>query len=217
MCHADPHSMSGLRLVYGPRLFIRISANVYGDAQWDLRRSGARWRFRSGEVRLMWDLRRLFVKHSGEIDRFLRRRGHSPETAADLTQDAFVRLIMAAPRDTDHPRAYLWQIARNLSVDFQRRERRVEFHDLSAESYRAIADRSPSPETVAYDRQRLMIVETAIQELPERVRRAFEMHRMGGKTLAEVAAELELSTSRTWALIRQAYLHLRDRLNDGTV
>lgn len=164
----------------------------------------------------MWDLWSLFVKHAGEIDGFLRRRGHSPETVADLTQDAFVRLMTAAPQGTDHnPRAYLRQIAHNLSVDLQRRERRVEFVDIPADDHRSIVDPSPSPEKIVYDRQRLMTVEKAMQELPERTRRAFEMHRMGEKTLNQVAAELGLSTSRTWALIRQAYLHLRARLDDG--
>jgi RNA polymerase sigma-70 factor (ECF subfamily) len=34
------------------------------------------------------------------------------------------------------------------------------------------------------------------------------MHRLGGCTLAEVAATLGLSTTRTWGLIREAYRHL---------
>ncbi|MFC6490143.1 RNA polymerase sigma factor [Nitratireductor sp. GCM10026969] len=163
----------------------------------------------------MWDLQNLFVKHAREIDRSLRRRGHSPETAADLMQDAFVRLMTAAPKGTDHnPRAYLYQVARNLSVDLQRRERSVEHVNLPEEEFQQIADLSPSPETIVYDRQRVMVVERALQDLPERTRRAFEMHRMGGKTLNEVAAELGLSTSRTWTLVRHAYLHLRACLKD---
>ncbi|NDW07588.1 RNA polymerase sigma factor [Jiella pacifica] len=164
----------------------------------------------------MWDVQNLFRRHAREIDRFLRRRGHSAETAADLTQDTFVRIITAAPRGKAHnPRAYLHQIARNLSVDLYRRERHVERADLTDEEFQRVADAAPGPETIVYDRQRLAIVERALQELPEPTRRAFELHRLGERTMSEVAGELGLSVSRTWTLIRRAYLHLRARLNEA--
>ncbi|QPC43545.1 RNA polymerase sigma factor [Kaustia mangrovi] len=164
----------------------------------------------------MWDLQKLFLRHAREIDRFLRRRGHSPETAADLTQDTFLRVMTAAARrDGGNPRAYLHRVARNLSIDLRRRECRMEHVSLPEEEIHAIADPSPSPETAAYDRERLRIVESAIAELPERTRRAFQLHRLGGRTLSEVAGELGLSTSRTWVLIRKAYLHLRARLAEA--
>jgi RNA polymerase sigma-70 factor (ECF subfamily) len=163
----------------------------------------------------MWDIQSLFLRHAGEITRFLRRRGHTAETAEDLTQDTFVRALTAAPRgDTNNPRAYLHRIARNLSVDLYRRERLVERADLPEEDLRGIADVSPGPETIVYDRQRLAIVERALQELPEQTRRAFELHRLGEMTITAVAAELGLSVSRTWTLIRRAYLHLRARLKE---
>lgn len=162
----------------------------------------------------MWNIQHLFVQHAREIDRFLRRRGHSPETAADLTQDTFVRVLTAAPADANNPRAYLHRVARNLSVDLSRRNRVVEFVALPDEDLHRIADSGPSPETIVYDRQRLAIVEQAMGEMPEKTRRAFEMHRLGDRTLAEVASELDLSVSRTWKLVREAYLHLRRRLND---
>lgn len=166
----------------------------------------------------MWDLRELFLKHAREIDRFLRRRGHSAEIAADLTQDTFLRVLTAAPQGTaGNPKAYLHQVARNLSVDLRRRERRVEHVDLSEDALLRIADPAPSAEAIVYDRQRLAIVERALGELPEKTRLAFEMHRLGEKTMAEVGVELGLSTSRAWALIRQAYLHLRARLNDDAI
>ncbi|MFH1558594.1 MAG: RNA polymerase sigma factor [Pseudomonadota bacterium] len=166
----------------------------------------------------MWDLQALFRRHSRELDRFLRRRGHNPETAADLTQDTFVRVLTAAPAaQASNPRAYLYQIARNLSVDLHRRERLVDYADLTDDEFLQIADARPGAETVVYDRQRLAIVDAALAQLPEDARRAFEMHRLGEKTIQEVAAELEISTARTWRLIRQAYHHLRARLNEDAI
>lgn len=167
---------------------------------------------------MSWDLQRLFLRHAREINRFLRRRGHNAETAADLTQDTFVRLLAAAPaRHADNPRAYLHQVARNLSVDLYRRERLVEIVDLSAEDLHGVADLAPGPDTIVYDRQRLAIVARALLELPDPTRRAFEMHRLGERTMQEIAGDLGLSVSRTWALIRHAYLHLRACLNEDAV
>ncbi|MDH7785878.1 RNA polymerase sigma factor (sigma-70 family) [Ochrobactrum sp. 19YEA23] len=162
----------------------------------------------------MWNLHRLFQNHARELNRFFRRRGHNAETAADLTQDTFVRVLTATPQTDNNPRAYLHQIARNLSIDLYRRERLFQQSDLADDEWRRIADTTPTPEAVVYDRQRLAIIESALLELPEKTRRAFEMHRLDEKTIAEVASELGLSVSRTWTLIKRAYLHLRQRLKE---
>lgn len=162
----------------------------------------------------MWDLQSLFIKHAREIDRFLRRRGHSPETAADLTQDTFLRILTAVPDEgtADHnPKAYLYQVSRNLSINHARRERLVGTVDLSEDAVAQFADPSPSAETVVYDRQRLKLTEAALGELPERTRVAFELHRLADRTISDVAQELDLSTTRTWALIREAYRHIVTR------
>jgi RNA polymerase sigma-70 factor (ECF subfamily) len=164
---------------------------------------------------LSWDLQKLFENHAAEIMRSLRRRGLSAETAADITQDAFVRLLTAEPangRADGNPRAYLHRISRNLSIDHRRRERLAPRMDVTDEEFQRIADPAPSQETVVYDKQRLISTQRAIEELPERTRRAFELHRLDERTISEVAQELGLSTTRTWVLIRDAYRHIRARL-----
>lgn len=169
----------------------------------------------------MWNLQRLFQNHARELNRFFRRRGHNAETAADLTQDTFVRVMSASSSGSsgqsgkdNNPRAYLHQVARNLSIDLYRRERVVEYVNMPDEEWRRIADMTPTPETIVYDRQRLMIIEKALLELPEQTRRAFELHRLDEKTIAQVAGELGLSVSRTWTLIKRGYVHLRACLNE---
>lgn len=167
---------------------------------------------------MAWDFQALFRRHARELDRFLRRRGHTIETAADLTQDTFVRVLTSKPAgQTDNPRAYLYRIARNLSVDLHRREALVDYADLSEEEFCRIEEARPDPETIVYDRQRLAIIEQALLELPDEARAAFEMYRLGERTINEVAAALGYSASRTWRLIRQAYRHLRLRLNGDDI
>ena len=160
---------------------------------------------------MAWDLQHLFRRHARDIARSLRRHGLSAETAADITQDTFLRVLASAPRDntaSHNPKAYLYQVARNLRINHQRRERLVETVELGEELLAQIADPSPIPESVVFDRQRLRQVETALIELPERTRSAFELHRLGDMTIHQVAAHLGLSTTRTWCLIREAYRHI---------
>ncbi|MCB1392628.1 MULTISPECIES: RNA polymerase sigma factor [unclassified Nitrobacter] len=164
---------------------------------------------------MKWDLHRLFVRHARDITAALRRRGLSEETAADITQDTFVKILVSPPGNAvtvHNPAAYLFRVARNLGIDHQRRERVLRRVDLSAEDFAAIIDPTPSAEVAVYDRQKLALTRAALAELPERTRIAFEMHRLDEMTIAEVAAELGLSTSRVWSLIRDAYDHIDARL-----
>lgn len=164
---------------------------------------------------MRWDIQDLFRRHARDIAQSLRRRGIAEETAADLTQDTFVRVLTSPPgaaAAAHNPAGYLFRVARNLGIDHLRRERLMVRVDLAAEDFAAIADPSPSPEAVVFDRQKLALTQAALAELPERTRRAFELHRMDEMTIAAVAAELGLSSSRTWALIRDAYEHIDARL-----
>ncbi|MEJ5083084.1 RNA polymerase sigma factor [Ochrobactrum sp. MYb379] len=165
---------------------------------------------------MSWDIQELFRRHAKGIAHSLRRKGVDSETAADLTQDTFVKVLASQPFDgapRHNPKAYLYRIAANLSVDQVRHERVLVRVHLSDDDFMAIADPTPSAETIVYDRQKLRLVDEALAELPRRVREAFELHRMGGLTVTEVAKRLEMSTTRTWVLIRDAYEHLEDRLN----
>lgn len=164
---------------------------------------------------LSWDIQTLFRRHAKEIANSLRRRGLNEQTAADITQDTFVRMLAAAPGGTDNnPRAYLFQVSRNLVIDHQRRQRTTAIADVSEKAFLSIADPTPSAETALYDKQRLAMSQAALAELPERTQRAFELHRLEGLTIAEVAPHVGLSTTQTWTLIRDAYRHIRSRLRD---
>lgn len=161
------------------------------------------------------NLKKLFRLYSNEINRALRRRGHCPDTAADLTQDVFLRVMnKGAMPKICNPRAYLHRIARNLSIDLYRRERVIGDMVRPANTIEAIADPATGRDGEAFDRLVLWSVEKALLELPENVRRAFELYQIEGLTISQCAETLGLSVSHTWTLIHRAYQHVRDRLDD---
>ena len=164
---------------------------------------------------MAWDFQDLFRRYAGEIDRALRRRGVSVDTAADLTQDTFLRVIRTRPPGIDNQQAFLHRVARNLSIDLQRRERRQPMVQVDDAVLEAVADPAPSAETVVYDRERLRLVEAALRELPARSRSAFALYQTGERPIAEVARQLGISTTQAWRLIRDCYQHVQLRLDQA--
>lgn len=161
---------------------------------------------------MSWDIQSLFRLHAKGIARSLMRRGMSDEAAADITQDTFERVLVRTPAlegaANHNPKAYLYRVSRNLGINQQRRDALIRTVDLDSDEARQQADPSPSPERVVYSRQCLLQTYRALEQLPERTRIAFEMHRLGERTIAEVGEELGISTTRAWTLIHQAYRHL---------
>ncbi len=135
--------------------------------------------------------------------------------AEDIVQEAYIRFGAAFARERPaDPIGYLIRTVRNLSIDLGRRisrerERNVEPWDGFQGDF---CDARPSPEVVVADRQELQALAGAIAELPERTRRALEMHRLGGRTLAEIARELGVSVGTAHALVVQGLEHCRGRL-----
>lgn len=138
--------------------------------------------------------------------------------AEDVVQEAFLRFAPSADSATagahriEQPAAYLYRIVRNLAVDLRRRmaadRRRDDAHLLLSEALPV----APSPEEEALQRDELRRVDAALAELPPDMRRAFEMHRVGGYTLQEIARHLGVSvpTAGRWA--QEALMHVAKRL-----
>ena len=69
-------------------------------------------------------LHRLYLDHSGWLQAWLRRRLGSEWDAADLSQEAFLRLLRNPEvlGELQEPRAYLVTIGKRLLINFQRRK-----------------------------------------------------------------------------------------------
>ena len=73
----------------------------------------------------------LVARHGATLEKYLARKLDSPEDAAEVAQEAFLRLHrMAQPEDLDNARAFLFQVASNLAVD-QLRRRQLHFRFLN--------------------------------------------------------------------------------------
>jgi RNA polymerase sigma factor (sigma-70 family) len=152
------------------------------------------------------------AKHYEEIKAFILRKVGCAELAADVTQDAWVKMATATPGEPiDNPRAYLYRVAGNLAVDRLRQ---------TALRARLDADVAPegaaatglTPERVAAGRQEYAVLLAAVEELPEKCRAAFLLYRGRGMSMREVAETLDISPKTVEKHVARAMLHCRARL-----
>lgn len=159
------------------------------------------------------DIAALFRLHQKELQGFLRKRGASPEVAADLTQEAFLRLLsMPAEASVANSAAYLFRTAANLSVDWRRRQR---FLPLAADPEAALAtivDETPSVERLVISRQELAILQSVLDEIPAAVRFVF-FARLDGMTFAEIGKRLGISQNTVFSQMNRVMVLLKRSLD----
>lgn len=131
--------------------------------------------------------------------------------AEDVVQEAFIRF---APDNAPigQPLGYLYRIVRNLAYDFTRRRAAEQRHGGEGRAWWLVPATPRTPEQDLSHRQDLDQVEAVLAGLPPHVRRAVEMHRLGGHTLQEIADELGVSVNTAHRWVREAVVKLAVRL-----
>lgn len=161
-----------------------------------------------------WDLQDLFRRHAADIARFLRQKGHDPDTVKDITQDTFLRIHGTEKQnDIRNIRSYLFRIADNLAKDYFRAAKAQSRYLRHPEIFDAV-DESPNQERVADYRQRLNLLKNTIETLPPRQKQVFLMHKFDDLSHAEIAQRLGITRSAVEKLIMKALAHCREHLGE---
>ena len=151
------------------------------------------------------DLARVYARWRQAFLRGLSRFRDAGISAEDALHDAVVRHLAAEAPLTgeDQTRAYLHRIVRNGTAhelrerQAGRRLQTVPLDELSADTGAwaqvGEGEGDGGPLQAAAQRQRLVRLGDALDELPERQREAFVLHRFDGLTQDEVAARMGIS------------------------
>ncbi|MBK5000816.1 sigma-70 family RNA polymerase sigma factor [Pseudomonas sp. S31] len=135
--------------------------------------------------------------------------------AEDVVQEAWLRFSRQHDDvDIRHPVSYLYRIVRNLALDQTRRSATEKAQPDGDQILAELPSSSASPEQAVTQQNELSVLSRALEDLPERTRVAFEMHRLGGHTLQEVANHLNVSVSLVHQLVRDALNHCMACLED---
>ncbi len=134
----------------------------------------------------------LYNDHHHWLTGWLRRKLGCPESAADLAQDTFIRVLTARETPTlIEPRAFLTTVAKRVLFNFYRRQ------DLERAYLDALAQMpehvAPPEEERAIILQTLVELDQLLDGLPTQVKRAFLLAQLDGLTYAQIGAELGIS------------------------
>ena len=146
----------------------------------------------------------IYERHRTVVYRFARLMSGSAATAEDVTQEVFVTLMRTLVRYEPHRAellTYLYGLARNVTRNRLRRERRFVTLDASVEDAAASAD---DPCAAAAHSQQLAQLRRVILTLPSRYREAVILYDVHGLSYAEAARVLSAPVGT-----------LRSRLNRG--
>jgi RNA polymerase sigma-70 factor (ECF subfamily) len=151
----------------------------------------------------------LFGHYAPRVKAMMIRRGASPDRADDLAQETLVRLWRkAAQYDPARASASAWvyTIARNVSVDAMRREGRA----TAWTEEEGVDLDEPERQLLAAEREAL--VQATIVSLPEEQLRVIRMSFFDGLPHSQIADLLGLPLGTVKSRIRLALQRLKDRL-----
>lgn len=134
----------------------------------------------------------LYHAHHSWLTGWLRRKLGCPDSAADLAQDTFIKVLSARePPVIIEPRAFLTTLAKRVLFNHYRRQ------DLERAYLETLAQMpemaAPSEEHKAIILQTLVELDELLDGLPRPVKRAFLLAQIDGLTYPQIAAELGIS------------------------
>lgn len=139
-----------------------------------------------------------------------------PQTAEDVTQEAFMRVSKAAESGAiEHVEAFLFQTAKNLALNQKRRQDlrgRIERDDIAAADLANIPSLAPSQETGLIHRQRLNCIKEAISKLPQRTQNVWILSRLEKWSYPKIANHLGVSPNTVFNDLKMAHAHCVDAL-----
>jgi RNA polymerase sigma-70 factor (ECF subfamily) len=165
----------------------------------------------------------LYGEHYRVVYAYLLGHVASADTAADLLQETFLRvwrhLDDARQIPCDRQRYWLFAIARNLTLDYRRRQearqRCMEAVRESAvtrhESAAGRGDGDPAKALLA--RETAAAVDAAIAALPDDLRLVLTLHVMGGLTSAQIGKHLQRPAGTVRYQIARARQRIALQLN----
>ncbi len=143
---------------------------------------------------------------------FAQRYISSPETCEDIVQDTFFHLWKNRKKIevTCSFKNLLITSVKNNCTDYLRKQS-VRQHHAEKQAISATTD---TPEVIYTIGELEEILYAALEQLPENVRRAFELSRFENMTYNQIAEEMSVSPKTVEAYISKALSVLRSELKD---
>jgi RNA polymerase sigma-70 factor (ECF subfamily) len=144
----------------------------------------------------------VFDANFARLFRYLDRLSGEPDLAADLAQEAFVRLYRRGSLP-DSPQAWLISVAMNLFRNDRAKSSRRRRLLTAARGTQAHSDPPPAPDQAAVAAETRRRVRETIERMPERERQLLLL-RAEGYSYREIAMGLGLNDASVGTLLARA-------------
>jgi len=152
----------------------------------------------------------LYREHHDALLALLQCRLSSRSDAQEIAQEVYVKLLtMNDLNQIESPRAFLFRMAINQSMDYLRK--RVVRANAPADPDEEETHATPLPERHLWASQQWKRVQAALRELPAKSSQAFVMHVIEGRAFSTIAAEMKLSERMVRYHVSNAIAHCRER------
>jgi RNA polymerase sigma-70 factor (ECF subfamily) len=162
----------------------------------------------------------LVRKYERPLFTFLLRLVGNRQSAEDLFQDTFLRVLRALPEYQEDGRfsGWLFGIANNLAVDLQRRRRVQRRYFLDDDEALTAAIDYHSAADAEVERAEVMrLAEAALRQLPEKQRQVFLLRQYGDLSFKEIAELLGEPRNTVLSHMHYAVTKLRQQLRCADV
>lgn len=158
---------------------------------------------------------RLYREHNQALVRFLLTRVDSEQEAQDVAHEAYVRMLQLDSQGaSSYLSAYLFRTAANIAIDRVRRGYRGQRIQKSLAHDAAVqVQDTPPPDQALGVRQELELIADSLDELPEKCRQAFYLHRVHDMSIDDIARELNVTKRMVHHYLLRAMVHCRQRLD----
>lgn len=165
---------------------------------------------RAGELGRLGD---LFERHHRPLFGFLARLTGSPETAEDLVQIVFQRILKYRHtyRDEGKFSAWLYHLARRAAADHYQRARRVPLPTDPADFSTLSDDATPGADEQTARRDDLDLMQRALAILPSEQREILVLHRFQQLQHDEIGRLLNITAGAAKVRVHRALTALRTK------
>lgn len=168
-------------------------------------------RYRDGDV-VAFEV--LYQRHNDALYRYLLRLCHHRDTAEDIFQDVWGKIIKSRQnyRPTAKFSTFLYRVAHNCFIDHIRRNKRHS-HSVDVEVVNQ-PDPGDQPEALAERSMAKRRLDAALRELPEEQRDVFLLHEEAGLNLDQIASVTGANRETAKSRLRYAVKKLRVAINE---
>ena len=160
-------------------------------------------------------LEALITRHKLRIFNFIKSKVLDVDTAEDLFQDTFIKVIKTLKTGTYNEQGkflpWVMRIAHNLVIDFFRKNNRIPTIENNDEYdvFKFISDNTPNVEKALFQDQIIKDLQKLVHELPEDQKEVLIMRLYRDMSFKEIAENTNVSIYTALGRMRHAIINIR--------